>query len=137
MGNNLFQNLHFGFYKGLDACDAILTITTFVQKAVVSSREVCMVSLDFSAAFDSVNQKALISKLRQLGVGGHFLSILIELLSNKLQRIVVEGQSNEYRNVISGVPQGSVLGPLLFILFIHDIWFGLENMLVYVDDATL
>ena len=90
--------------------------------------------LDFSAAFDRVNHKALLFKLRQLGVGGPFLSILTEFLSNRLQRVVVDGQFND----ISGVPQGSVLGPLLFILYTYDMWFGLENMLVsYADDATL
>ena len=97
-----------------------------------------MVGLDFSAAFDRVNHKALIFKLRQLGVGGPFLSILTEFLSNRLQRVVVDGRFNDYRGVVSGVPQGSVLGPLLFILYTHDMWFGLENMLVsYADDATL
>ena len=66
------------------------------------------------------------------------LSNLTEFLSNRLQRVVVDGQFNEYRNVISGVPQGNVLGPLLFILYTHDMWFDLENMLVsYADDATL
>ena len=66
------------------------------------------------------------------------LSILTEFLSNRLQRVVVDGQFNDYRNVISGVPQGSVLGPLLFIWYTHDTWFGLENKLVsYADDATL
>ena len=78
-----------------------------------------------------------IFKLRQLGVGGPFLSILTEFLSNRLQR-VVDGQFNGYRNVISGVPQGSVLGPLLLILYTHDMWLGLENMFVsYTYDATL
>ena len=97
-----------------------------------------MVGLDFSAAFDRVNHKALVFKLRQLGVGGPFLSILTEFLPNRLQRVVVDGQFNEYRNVIWGVPQGSVLGPLLFILYTHDMWFRLENMLVsHADDATL
>ena len=52
--------------------------------------------------------------------------------------MVVDGHSSEWRNVISGVPQGSVLGPLLFILYTHDMWFGLENKLVaYADDATI
>ena len=97
-----------------------------------------MVGLDFSAAFDRVNHKALIFKLKQLGIGGQFLNILIEFLSNRTQRVVVDGQCSESRNVISGVPQGSVLGPLLFILYTHDMWFGLENLLVaYADDATL
>ena len=86
----------------------------------------------------TVNHKAFIFELRQLGVGGPFLSILTEFLSNRLQRVVVDGQFNEYQNVISDVPQGSVLGPLISILYTHDMWFGLENILApYADDATL
>ena len=66
------------------------------------------------------------------------LSILTEFLTNRVQRVVADGHYSAWRNVISGVPQGSVLGPLLFILYTHDMWFGLENMLVaYADDATL
>ena len=134
----LFPNLQFDFCKGFGTCDALLNITNFVQKAWDSGCEVRIVGLDFSAAFDRVNHEALVFKLRQLSVGGPFLSILTEFLSNKLQRVVANGQFNEYRNVISGVPQGSVLGPLLFILYTHDMWFGLKNMLVsYADDTTL
>ena len=97
-----------------------------------------MVGLDFSAAFSCVNHKALIFKLRQLGVGGPFLSILTEFLSNRLQRVVVDDKFNDHRNINSGVPQESVIGPLLFILYTHDMWFELENMLVsYADDANL
>ena len=135
---NLFPHLQFGFRKGLGTCDALLTITNYVQKELDCGCQVRVVGLDFSAAFDRVNHKAVIFKLRLLDVGGSFLSILTEFLSNRLQRAVVDGQFNDYRNVISGVPQGSVLGPLLFILYTHDMWFGLENMLVsYADDATL
>ena len=135
---NLFPNLQFGFRKGLGTCDALLTITNFVQKALDSGCEVSMVGLEFSAAFNRVNHKALVFRFRQLGVGGPFLSILTEFLSNRLQKVVVDGRFNEYRNVISGIPQRSVLGPLLFILYTRDMWFGLENMLVsYADDVTL
>ena len=62
-----------------------------------------MVGPDFSAAFNRVNHKALLFKLLLLRVGGPFLSILTEFLSNRLQRVVVDGQFNDYRNVISGV----------------------------------
>ena len=86
-----------------------------------------MVGLDFSVAFDRVNHKALIYKIRQLGIGGPFLSILTDFLSNRLQRVVVDDQFNDCRNVISGVLQGSVPGPLLFILYAHDMWFGVRK----------
>ena len=136
--HDILPNLQFGFRKGLGACDALLTISNFVQKALDLGQEVRMIGLDFSAAFDRVNHNALLYKLRQLGVGGPFFNILLEFLSNRTQRVVVDGQLGNLRPVISGVPQGSVLGPLLFILYTHDMWYGLENLLVsYADDATL
>ena len=69
---NLFPSLQFGFCKGLGTCDALLTITNFVQKVLDSGCEVRMVGLDFSAAFDWVNHKALVFKLRQSGVGAPY-----------------------------------------------------------------
>ena len=106
---NLFPNLQFGFHKSLGTCDALLTITKFVQKALDSGCEVRMACLDFSAAFNWVNHEALVFNLRQLGVGGPFLTILTEILSNRLQKVVVDGKFNEFRNVVSGVPQGMYL----------------------------
>ena len=135
---NLFPDQQFGFRKGLGACDAVLTISNRVQRALDSGSETRMIGLDFSAAFDRVNHKALIYKLQQLGIGGPFLNILKEFLTNRKQRVVVDGHEGDWRRVISGVPQGSVLGPLLFILFTQDMWIGLENQLIaYADDATL
>ena len=98
-----------------------------------------MVGLDFSASFDCVDHKALIFKFRRSVVDGPFLNIVTEFLSNKQQRVIIDGQSNEYRNIILGIPQGSVLGPLLFIMYsyTHAMRAGLENMfLSYADDAT-
>ena len=136
--NNLFPNQQFGFRKGLGACDAVLTISDRVQRALDTGSEARLIGLDFSAAFDRVNHQALIYKLKQLGIGGPFLNILTEFLTDRKQRVVVDGHHGEWRNVVSGVPQGSVLGPLLFILFTQDMWVGLENQLVaYADDATL
>ena len=83
--NNLFPNLQFSFRKGLGTCDALLTISNTVQKALDLGQEVCMMGLDFSAAFDRVNHKALLFKLKQLGIGGPFFNILSEFLSNRTQ----------------------------------------------------
>ena len=113
----------FGFRKGPGACDAVLTISDRVQRALESCSEAHLVGLGFSAAFDCVNHKALIYKLRQFGIGGPFLNILIESLTDRKQD-VVDGQHGEWRRVISGGPQGSVLGPLLFILYAQDMWVG-------------
>ena len=70
--------MQFASRKGLGACDLLLTITNVVQKALDSGCEVRMVELDISSAFDHVDHEALISKLRELGLGGASLSILIE-----------------------------------------------------------
>ena len=79
-----------------------------------------MVGLDFSAAFDRVNHEALVFKLTQLCLGGAFLSILIEFLTDRVKRAVVDDHDSAWRNVISGVSQGSVLGLLLFILYTQN-----------------
>ena len=136
--NDMLPNLQFGFRKGRGTCDALLTISSELQKALDCGHEARMVGLDFSAAFDMVNHSALIYKLKLLGIGGPILNILIEFLTGRIQRVAVDGQLGDIRNVISGVPQGSVLGPLLFIIYTSDMCVSLENKLVaYADDATL
>ena len=62
--------------------------------------------------------------------GGASPFSVAQFLSNRLERVVVDGQSIEYRNSISGTQQGSVHGPLLFVLYTHDMWLGLENVLI-------
>ena len=115
--NDLFPSLQFGFRMGLGTCDAPLTITSALQKSLDIGCEVPMIGLVFSSAFDCVNHETLIFKLRQMGIGETFLNIIVEFLTGRKQKMVVDGQCGDYRNVISGVPQGSVLGPLLFILY--------------------
>ena len=81
--------MQFGFRKRLGTCDALLTITNVVQKALDSGCEVHMIGLDFSAAFDRVNHQALVFKIRHLGLAGTFLSILIEFLTDRVQRLLL------------------------------------------------
>ena len=136
--NNMLPNLQFGFRKGRGTCDALLTISSYLQRSLDCGLEARMVGLDFSAAFDRVNHSALIYKLKLIGIGGPFLNIITDFLTDRTQRVCIDGELSDVSNVISGVPQGSVLGPLLFIIYTSDMWSGLENKLIaYADDATL
>lgn len=134
----LLPQFQFGFRKGLSANEALLLIAQDLQGSLDRGHESRLVSLDFSSAFDLVNHDALIYKLRSVGVGGSFCNILSEFLNGRKQRVLVDGCYSSFINVKSGVPQGSVLGPLLFIIFTADMWDGIaSNMVAYADDASL
>ena len=95
-----------------------------------------VVYYDFSKAFDLVPHNKLSVKLQQAGVCDKVNLWIKQWLHNRRQKVVLNGQSSEWADVESGVPQGSVLGPILFILFINDIGDGLEGVLsIYADDT--
>ena len=92
----------------------------------------------FGKAFDSVPHKRLLLKLENLGISGNVLKWIENVLSNRLQRVVINGQSSEWTDVSSGVPQGSVLGPLLFIMFVNDLPEEVDPFCrLFADDAKL
>jgi hypothetical protein len=128
----------YGFRKGLGTCDALLHVSGIIQHALDCGHEARIVQVDLSAAFDRVNHAALLFKLQSVGVGGCVLSVISQFLSDRKQCVVVDGSSSNVFDVVSGVPQGSVLGPLHFILFTADMYNVVANHLVgYADDATL
>ena len=103
-----------------------------------SGKEARIAQIDVSAAFDRVNHLGILYELCSVGIGGSFLSILTQFLSNRSQQVMVDGFRSKLINVESGVPQGSVLGPLLFILYTSELFSILENKLIgYADDSTL
>ena len=94
--------------------------------------------IDFSAAFDRVNHLGILYKLCSVGIGGSVLSILTQFLSNRSQQVMVDDCQSKLVNVVSGVPQGSVLGPLLYLQYTSELFSILENKLIsYADDSTL
>ena len=93
--------------------------------------------IDFNAAFDRVNHQGILYKLCSEGVGGSVLSLLNQFLSNRSQHVMVDGYRSKLVNVVSGVPQGSVLSPLLFLVYTSELFSSLENELIgYADDST-
>ena len=94
--------------------------------------------IDFSAAFYRVNHQGILDRLSSVGIGGSALSVLMQFLSNRSRFVFVDGCRSKLVNVVSGVPQGSVLGPLLFLLYISELFSILENKFIgYADDSTL
>ena len=86
-----------------------------------------IVQLDFSAAFDRASLSCLLIKSKSIGVGGSVMSICTEFLSARGQRVVVDGAASEWIPIISDMPPGSVLGPLLFILYTSKMFKLVEN----------
>ena len=94
--------------------------------------------INFSAAFDNLSHYGLLCKLRDVGVGGAVFDVTAGFLSDRMQRIMVDGLRSANVRLIYGVPQSSVLGLLLFLLYTCDLPIILENTLVdYADDSTL
>ena len=105
---------------------------------VGTGQEARIMQINFSAAFDRVNHLGILYKLCSVGIGGSVLSILTQFLSNHSQQVMVDGCRNKQVNVVSGVTQGSVLGPLLFLMYTSELFSILENKLIgYADDSTL
>ena len=93
---------------------------------------------DISKAFDRVWHRGLLFKLRRIGITGPLLQWFQSYLENRYQRVAIEGCVSDYQNVQAGVPQGSILGPLLFLIYINDIVIDINsNIRLFEDDTSL
>ena len=120
-------------FKQRDSCiNQLLSITHDIYQSLDQGCEVRGVF------FDKVWHKGLIHKLKQNGIGGPLLKILTDFLKSRKQRVVLNGQHSSWSDVLAGVPQGSILGPLLFLIYINDLSDGLQcNPKLFADDTSL
>ena len=136
--NNLISQNHSGFKRGDSCINQLISVTHDILNSLDEGLEVRGVFLDISKAFNKVWHKGFIYKLQQNGISGELLNILIDSLNNRKQRVVLNRQSCNWVDVKAGVPQGSITGPLLFIIYINDLPEGLiTNAKLFADDMSL
>ena len=134
-----FSDKQNGFRKGKSTGSAMAKLLDDVASSLNESKICLAAYLDVQKAFDTVNNNILLTKLRASGIGDNLCSLLQNYLSNRKQKTKLHNTVSDTKNIRIGVPQGSIIGPIMFIIYINDIPDVLNNSeaLMYADDTVL
>ena len=138
MSNNLLTTKNSGFHKKDGTINQLIFLVHNIHANLDRRNDTCMVFLDQSRAFDRIWHKGLLHKLDAIGVSNDLLAWFESYLASRKIRVTIDGQSSDIYRISAGVPQGSILGPLLFLIYINDITTDIEcNISLYADDTCL
>ena len=136
---DLFNDSQHGFRRGRSCLTQLTRHLDYVLNSLNSLLEVDVIYLDFEKAFDKVDIGVLIEKLKKYGVKGKLLAWIESFLRGRKQTVMVDGTCSSFADVLSGVPQGTVLGPILFLIYVIDLESVLQHgtSLSFADDTKI
>ena len=136
--HKLLNSSQHGFLKARSCLTNMLCFLEEITKWIDVGSPVDIIYLDFQKAFDKVPHQRLLLKLKPHGIGDSITDWIEQWLTDRRQRVVVDGDVSNWKSVLSGVPQGSVLGPILFLIYINDLDDSItSNILKFADDTKL
>ena len=137
--HEILYTLQFGFRASHSIDHALVSLTEAIKNSLDNRKFGCGIFIDLQKAFDTVNHNILLTKLEHYGIRGTALDWFKSYLMDRKQYVSVNGSNSSYLNVTCGVPQGSVLGPLLFLIYINDLPQSSSKLVFYLfaDDTNI
>ena len=137
--NSIIHKCQHGFRPGRSCLTQLLHHIDNILSILEANQNADVIYLDLSKAFDKVNHSILLHKIKQIGIDGKVCSWIQSFLSNRTQQVIIDGANSSPADVLSGVPQGTVLGPVLFIIYMNDLSNVVKHSLLkcFADDSKL